>query len=298
MCGPRHSLIGRATLPAFGLMFILACEAMQAQSPFHRGAPLASTASVQLYAAAGSVVVEGWERDSIDIRGTIGRGLTPHAGGDRLAFKMSTYDGRQDLSQPSHLVVRVPHRVQLWLKSTTGTIRARALSGAVDLYSISGSITADDMSGDVTTESMRGAVAVSGTPRWLRLRSGEGAVSFEGRARDVAMSTVRGDITLRGAADRARAETVSGRVEISLPARGTTSLDVDSHDGPVRLQLVGSLDATINVFTLDGSITNELTKARFTRAGAKGSVLSVVTGKGSARVTVRTFSGEIALIPR
>lgn len=273
-------------------------QAALAQQPFHRGAPLAPAAAVQMFTAAGSVVVQGWDRDSIDIRGTIGRGLTPHAGGDRLAFKMSTYDGRQDLSQPSHLVVRLPHRAQLWLKSTTGTITARAISGAVDLYSISGAITAEAMTGDVTAESMRGNVTVSGSPRWLRLRSGEGDVLFDGSARDVAISTVRGNVTLRGAADRARAETVSGRVEISLPAMGAASLDVDSHDGPVRLDLGTAPDATIDVYTLDGVISNELTAAPARRAGGKGSVLSVVSGRGSARVTVRTFSGEVVLRSR
>jgi len=281
-----------------GLTLAFASNVVQAQQPFHRGAPLAATASVQMFTAAGSVTVEGWTMDSIDIRGTIGRGLTPHAGGDRLAFKMSTYDGRQDLSQPSHLVVRVPHRVQLWLKSTTGTLTARALAGAVDLYSISGSIAAANMTGDVTAESMRGNVAVHGSPRWVRLRSGDGNALFDGAARDVAISTVRGGIVLRGSADRARAETVSGVVEVSLPMAGAASLDVDSHDGPVRLRFGPSPDAMANLFTLQGRITNELTNARSTRSGVEGSTLSMVMGSGAARITVRTFSGAILVQAR
>ena len=268
---------------------------LPAQQPIHRGARLSATASVQLFTAAGTVLVEGWDRDSIDIRGTVGRGLTPRAGGDSLAFKLSTYDGQQDLSQPSHLVVRVPRRAQLWLKGTTGTNTARALGGAVDLYSIAGPIEADGLTGDLTAESMRGDVTVRGTLRWLRARSGEGRVQFAGAARDVAASTVRGAIVLRGRSDRARVETVSGSVEVAWTAEGASSLDIDSHDGAVTLQLGPRRDAAVSLFTHDGRIDNQLTAARPSRSGLKGSALSLSLGTGDARVQVRTFSGTIVL---
>jgi len=277
------------------LALTAAGSALRAQQPFHRGAPLSATASVQLFTAAGSVVVEGWDRDSIDIQGTIGRGLTPHSGGDLLAFKMSTYDGRQDLSQPSHLVIRVPRRAQLWLKGTTGTITARALDGTVDLYSISGPIDAREMRGDLTAESMRGDLRVRGSLRWLRVRSGEGRVYVEGVVRDVAATTVRGSITLRGSADRARVETVSGLVEVALPATASSSLDIDTHDGSVRLQLGPERNATVNLFTHAGRIRNTLSAATPSASGLKGSALSMVLGAGASRVSVRTFSGEIVL---
>ncbi len=298
---PRHIQLPRAAgavhlfVAAASLMLVCMPDTAYAQQPFHRGAPLAFTASVQLFTAAGTVRIEGWARDSIDIRGTIGHGLTPYVGGDTLAFKFSAFDARQDLSQPSHLVIRVPHRAQVWLKSTTGDITARDLSGAVDLHSIGGAITAERMSGDVTGESMRGDVTVRGTPRWMRGRSGNGAVSFDGSARDVAITTVRGAIRLHGRADRARAETVTGTVNVSLATAPDASLDVDSHDGPVTVQLDASPNATLNVFTQDGSIVNRVTSSTAARSGAKGSALTLVLGRGATRMTIRTFSGNVLL---
>lgn len=295
-CPARISADARVAFVALVLVLVLAwggVTPLPAQQPIHRGARLSATASVQFFTAAGTVLVEGWDRDSIDIRGTIGRGLTPRSGGDSLAFKLSTYDGQQDLSQPSQLVIRVPRRAQVWLKGTTGTITVRALGGAVDLYSIAGPIEAEGLTGDLTAESMRGDVTVRGALRWLRARSGDGRVQFVGEARDVAATTVRGAIVLRGSSDRARVETVSGSVHITASADGSSSLDIDAHDGPVTLLLGPRREATVSLFTYDGRIDNRLTSASPSRSGRKGRALTLVLGTGSARVHVRTFSSTI-----
>jgi hypothetical protein len=232
------------------------------QQPFRRGRALEPTAAVRVFAAAGTLTIEGWDRDSVDVAGTVGAGLTPRAGGTASGYKLSTYDGDPDLSSPSTLVVRVPRRAQVWAKTTTARLVARGLAGDVDLYTIEGAIDVRGASATVTAESMRGDVTVAGAPRWVRAKSGTGRVALDGAAEDVALSTVSGAVTSTGRFARGRFESVSGDVTLVGPLAGPTAADVDTHSGAVTLRLGPAVSAAFTVYTLTGRITNQLSPAR------------------------------------
>ena len=281
------SLLALVVLPSLG----------RAQQPFHRGGALDPTAAVRLFSMAGSVTVTGWDRDSIDVRGTVGAGLEPVAGGTRTGWKMSTYDGRQRADAPSHLVVRVPRRAQLWIKTTSASITVSQVDGSLDLYTIEGPIDVRGAPRELTAETMRGAVAIRGTPGWVRAKSGTGDVAFDGTAQDVALSTVGGRISSSTRFTRGRFESVRGAIALHGPFGGTATADVDSHAGAVELHLDAKSSAAITAYTLTGAITNTLTNALPRTAKGSGSELAFTIGDGRARLMVRTYSGNISLFP-
>jgi hypothetical protein len=65
----------------------------------------------------------------------------------------------------------------------------------------------------------------------------------------------------------------------------------------VTLRLHGRPDAAFTVYSVSGSITNALTAARARPSRGTGRELALATGRGSTRVSVRTFSGRVALEP-
>ena len=266
-----------------------------AQQRIVRGHGLAATASVRVFAMAGSVTVTGWDRDSIHVEGTVGAGLTPHVGGTRTGYKVTTYDGRQDETSPSHLTIRVPRRVQLWIKTTTAGITVRDVDGSLDLYSIEGGIDVAGAPGELRAETMRGAVTLAGTPRWVRAKSGSGAVRFTGSAQDIALSTVSGAIGSSSRFDRGRFESVRGAITVTGALRPSAMLDVDDHDGDVTLRLATPVSAAFTVYTFGGSITSDLAVARPVASRRAGRELAFTSGAGDARVTVRTYGGDVAL---
>ena len=267
-----------------------------AQRKFHRAGALDPTAAVRVSGAAGSVTVIGWDRDSIDVTGTIGAGLDPVAGGTRTGWKMSTYDGRQDATSPSHLVIRVPRRAQLRVRTTGASITVSQVDGSLDLYTIEGPIGVRGAPRELTAETMRGAIAIDGTPGWVRAKSGTGRVTFRGTAQDVALSTVSGDVASSTRFTRGRFESVRGAIVLSGPFGGTATADVDSHAGAVALHLDPKSSAAVTVYTLTGGITNTLTSARPRKATRSGSELAFTAGDGRARLMVRTYSGKVSLL--
>lgn len=266
-----------------------------AQQPYVRAQALDATAAVRVFSMAGSITVVGWDRDSVDVRGTVGPGLTPRGGGTRTAFKLSTYDGEQDARSPSHLELRVPRRAQLWIKVASASVTVRGVDGGVDVYSIDGRIDVAGAPSELRAESMRGAVTIVGSPAWVRAKSGAGTVRFDGSARDLALSTVGGAIVSTTAFARGRFESVRGDITLTGALAGAATADVDSHAGAVTLRLGPAASAAFTVFSVSGAITNELTAERARPSRGTGRELAFTTGTGAARVTVRTFSAPVAL---
>lgn len=275
-----------------------AAPAAGAQQPFRAARGLDPTAAVRVFSMAGSITVTGWERDSIDVVGTVGTGLTPRSGGTRSGYKLSTYDGMQDTGSPSHLAIRVPRRAQLWIKTTTADVVVRAVDGSVDVYTIEGDIDVAGAPDELTAETMRGAVSVSGKPGWVRAKSGTGPVMFDGTARDLALSTVSGRIESSSRFERGRFESVRGDIELAGPLAGAATAEIDNHAGAVTLRLGPATSAAFMVFSVTGRITNELSDARARPSSGTGSELAFLAGGGAARVTVRTFAGAVTLRPR
>jgi hypothetical protein len=291
--------VRRALARALTLLAATAATAATAgaQRPFATARALDATAAVRVFSMAGSITVVGWAHDSIHVTGTVGAGLTPRAGGTRTAFKLTTYDGEQDARIPSHLEIRLPRRAQLWIKVGAADVAVRGVEGSVEVYTIDGRVVVAGAPTELTAETMRGAVQVTGAPGWLRARSGTGAVRFDGTAGDVALSTVSGSIACAGEFRRGRLESVRGDILLTSALTRAAAVDVDSHAGAVTLRLRGRPDAAFTVYSVSGAIANALTAERVRPSRGTGRELALVTGRGSTRVSVRTFSGRVTLQP-
>ena len=271
---------------------------VRAQTKFERAGPLDPDGAFRLHTLGGYVKIIGWDRDSVLVRGAISAGLKPMAGGGRAGWKMSLYEGSVDAKAYAQLEVFVPRGAQVWIKGTSATVTATGLTGNVDLNTIEGRIELDGSPRELRVETMRGDVVVKGSPRWLRLKSGDGSIVFEGDAGDAVLTTVDGAITTTSRLGRGRVETVEGTVTISGPVPAGGVLDVDSHSGPVTLQLDQPVSAAFSVFTVSGRLVNSLGKSSPKKAPGTGTELAFIVGKGNARITVRTFSAPVSLLGR
>lgn len=283
---------------AVALALTTSAGVADAQRRIARGAALDATGAFRIHALSGSITIIGWDRDSVDVRGTVPTGANPLGGGSRAGWKMSVYDGFDDpgASGPSNLVAYVPRRAQVWIKSTSATITARDLAGSVELNSIEGAIEVRGAPASLRIETMRGAVGVTGDPRWMRIRTGAGAVTFAGASDDAGIATITGDITLTGRTRRGRLESVNGDVRVTGPLPAGAILDADTHDGGITLAIDSPVSATFALFTVSGRLANLLAPGSAAPAGKR--THEFVIGGGAARVTLRTFSGPISIAGR
>lgn len=277
---------------------------LSAQTIVHHGRSLERTADVRIMALDGTVQVEGWDRDSVDVTGTITKGMTPFFGGSRSGFKVATYEGVTTTDTRADLVVRVPRQARVWVKTTLASVAVSGLGSTIDVYTIGGSILVRGSPDALVAESMRGLITVEGTPGWVRLKNGSGVVRLNDlRARDLSVSTVSGPISGTLGAIRVRLETMSGAITTTHVFVPESTTDIDTHDGSVTVRSgsgVGGVrppaGLSVRIYSQRGSVRNEWTADR--TAGATGTGTELIFGTGAARLMIRTFSGAVHLVPR
>ncbi len=290
---PRGRAVCAAALCATALC---AAGAARAQVPFAAGrATAAGGASLRILNLEGSIHVIGWDRDSIDVTGTVdvrpgGRAFYFAGNAQATGFKLgieTNEEGRP--AAPARLEVRVPRGSRVWVKSNGASIDVDGVRGGLDLYSVSGPVRVSGRTDQLSIESMDGDVEVEASAGWLRVKTADGRAHMTGSADDADVSTVSGPIVVEGGRyARARFASVTGGVEFRglVPRDGSYSFE--THSGSVTLRLASDTDATVTVTTFGGEVRSE-----FGPAPPSGG--SIRLGEGVGVVTVRTFRGAVAL---
>ena len=270
-----------------------------AQKKVERRLPLGMEGALRIVNMVGSVVVHGWDKDTVLVRGTLGAGDSFFMGGGYTGAKMFVESINDRDPKPTRLEIWVPARVRLWVKTATANIDVSDVSGGLDLYVVSGTI---DVRGDpreLNAEAIDGDIHVTGSPSWMRAKSATGAITFQGASPDAGLSTVSGPIKVDGGGgvfERTKIETVTGNISFAGRLDRSGAFDFDSHGGSIDIAIPEKTSATFSVVTIAGSITNNLSK-RSPIAGrfGRGAELTTEEGGGGAKVSVRTFKGPVTL---
>lgn len=270
------------------------------QTKVSRGLPLDATGAVRVYNNVGSVRITGWNRDSVSVRGTLGKGNTLHMGGGRAGIKMFVEGMDERNPAAADIEVMVPARAKVWVKTATARIDVTGVAGSLDLYVVGGDIKVTGNPADVNAEAIDGSITIIGSPAWVRAKSASGDVSLDGSTSDVTVSTVSGKIDVDGARfERAKFETVTGSIKFAGTfARGGLA-NFDSHSGSVQIGIPGGSPADFEIASIAGSITNKLTASRPVPGKyGRGAELVTASGSGGSRVVVRSFKGPVVLLRR
>jgi hypothetical protein len=284
---------------------VLVCLAMalmsssaNAQTKVNRGLQLDATGAVRVYNLVGSVRVTGWNRDSVVVRGTLGKGNTLHMGGGGAGLKMFI-EGMDDRNPArADIEVIVPVRAKVWIKTATASIDVRDVTGSLDLYVVGGDIKVTGNPADVNAEAIDGSITIIGSPAWVRAKSASGDVSLDGSSPDVTISTVSGRIDVDGTKfEKAKFESVTGSIRFAGSFQRGGLVNFDSHSGSIEIGIPAGSPADFDVVSIAGAISNKLTRSRPVpgRYG-RGAELTTSSGDGGTRVVVRSFKGPVTLL--
>jgi DUF4097 and DUF4098 domain-containing protein YvlB len=271
-----------------------------ATRPVEARRALAPSGLLRNWNLSGSVRVVAWDRDSVVVTGRVPVGQAFFCGGrwDAMKCGVDVPPGSEGTVAGSTLEVHVPVRAQLWLKSGDGDLVVSGFGGDLDAYSVSGRIDVSGAARVLTLESMGGDITVAGSATTLRARTAGGAITLDARADDATATSVSGDVAVQGGkVRRARLESIDGAVRWRGPLAEGADIEVTNHGGPVELNLPPDATGTFAVHTYLGSVQSDFGPAQLRGAQDKnGRELSFVLGRpGSARVTVRTFKGAVAI---
>jgi hypothetical protein len=270
---------------------------LAAQKKVERRIPLGMESALRIANMVGSVVVHGWNKDTVMVRGTLGAGSELFMGGNYTGAKMFVEAANDRDPQPTKLEVWVPARVRLWIKTATASIDVSDVTGGLDLYVVSGTIDVNGNPHELNAEAIDGDIHVIGSPSWFRAKTATGTITFQGASSDLGLSTVSGPIKVDGGVfERTRIETVTGNISFAGRLDRGGTFDFDTHSGSVEIGIPEKTGASVSAVTIAGAITNNLSRhppipGRFGR----GAELTMELSGGGARVSIRSFKGQITL---
>lgn len=292
-----------------------AATAQKAPSPTKPNAPrvaierraaLARDASIRIAGAVSSLRIIGWDRDSLVITGTMPAGwrfdggLASSATGPSRGAKYFVDAPLDRYPTGAALELRVPAGARVWSKSGSADVEVMGVTGGLDLNIVGGSITVTGTPRELNIESMDGDVHVRAGASWLRVKTATGGIDVRGGSEDAGLSTVSGTIrVVDGRYERAKVETVTGDVDYAGEVGAKGSVDITTHSGRVDLRLPFRPNVELDAATVTGAIQNGVTKnAPIAGREGRGMELGFSSGTGDTHVVVRSFKGNIALVPR
>jgi hypothetical protein len=293
-----------------GTRNILACAALclgltstaGAQDTVNAGRPVAKDAAIRIFAVTGSIRVNGWDRDSIAVKGRLDPGAGRFfIGGTRDAIKLGVEapegkepDGTADLD------IWLPHGARVWIKSAAADVETSTNGGTLEVTGVSGRVRVAGTPRECSVETLDGNVELAFRGPLARVRTASGTIVVRGIIQDLDASTVSGPLLvgMEGDVSRIRMETVSSEIAFKGGLTPAGRIEAQTHGGDIELRLPPALQASYHLVSYGRGLQNELFPADSVRTGSNKGEYLVKTGDGRAVVDVRTFKGVVSLKAR
>lgn len=236
------SLVAMAALSA--ATWTAACRADD--EVFDRIVPLAAAKSFELQNVNGSVDVEGWDRDAVEIH-AVKSAKNSRADLDRVRIEVqsaadhvsvqSVYPKDSGADVTVAYTIRVPQRVLLQLISTVnGDVRIHGVDATGTLRSVNGDVEAYDSTGSISAETTNGNIRLE-------------LCSFADSP--LSAQTVNGSIVVAlpsGSGAALDARSLNGEVQSDLPFAGSSAGRREFHG------MLGTGGTSMRLRTVNGSI--------------------------------------------
>ena len=263
-----------------GIAAVQQATAQPGRTPLHRGFRVNADVSFRVYVPAGRVRIVAWDRDSIDIKGTIAQhaGFFGGGGGTHAKMGVEPLNPRDSTLAHADITVSVPRRARAWVKLTTGTIEATGVTGELELYAVGGSIAVQRCSGVLSVESIDASVSINGFSGALRVRNGKGLVRLGDVSGTASVASVSGSVSLMGpSAPDARVETIGGSIDVDVKRYGGSTVDLQSHSGDITVTVLGPRVPAFDLLSRGGKVSKP----------------AVAGDAKEGRVIARSFKGAI-----
>ncbi len=253
---------------------------------------------VEIENLAGSIRVIGWDREEVQVKGTLGAG----AEGLDFSGNRNRTHVEVDASNPhgvnSDLEIHVPAGSRVSISSFSAGITASDVTGTIQAESVDGSISVTGAPKEVELETVSGRITVTGVTTRTKADAVNGGVTLTNVRGEIEATSINGRVRATGCVlSRGHFETVSGGLEIEgeLAGKGG-NVDLESVSGNIELTLPASAAADFSVSTFSGSIHNELgPEGKRTSRYTSEQDLQFSTGGGGTAISIKTLSGAIAL---
>lgn len=263
--------------------------------------PSEAVSVLDVQSGRGSIVVEAWDRNEVQLVETRAVARTPGLFGVASGGWVSKAEARKllesvrvdTLPDVSALRVRVseeplgnadqvslklhfrvPRQTAVRLTSTDGAVAVQGIEGGVELRTENGRLTLDQIKGSVNASTENGRVSLADIHGDVRVVTENGAITCDGIEGVADIRSVNGSIRANDAGKQALVcRSTNGSIEVDLTHHEGCGLDIHSLQGNVDCPLALDVPAERNSHSVRGTL----------RGG--GPVLSLSTDNGRIRVS-------------
>ena len=292
------------------LTLALLCALAQpswAGSPINGNAAINPDGRLEVHNVRGSVQVRTWDKNQVDVRGTLGEGSRfdiSGSGADVVVKIRNSDEGRMSWwgssgpREDTELEIRVPKGVSPEVHVVSAEVDVAGIDGSrsVNVESVSGDVRLDARADRYELQSVSGDLrCTGGAAKRARMESVSGDITAENLAGEIGVETVSGDAHFSaGAISELKMNSVSGDMTAtgSLAPRGR--IKAETLSGDVRIELSGDLSASIDAETFSGDIRSDYGTVE-TEEHGPGERLRAKAGNGDGEIELKSFSGTLSL---
>jgi len=292
--------MNRLILVSAGLLLATAASA----EDINQRLDASADGKVEIYNTAGSVTVEGWSQDAVEVTGTLGEEVDKfifERKNDTVLVKVKPKKGKNSggRSTSSHITVRVPQQSSVEVATISAEIDIEGVKGEQDLQSVSGSVATQVFAAEIEVETVSGRIDVAGSGEDIEadLTTVSAGISVRDLSGVIDLESVNGKLEVGGGSfSDVAMETVNGRIDFNSSLREGGDLDIETVNGKVVVNFVGGLSADVDVNTFNGRINNCFgPKPERTSEFTPGWELSFTEGGGEGSVNISTLNGGVTL---
>lgn len=282
-----------------GLMFSPAMAEM-----VNRELDAAPDGRVDIFNTAGSITVEGWSSNKVEVSGELGQNveeLIVERDKDRIDIKVKV-PRKNSRRIASDLKIKVPEKSFIDVSGVSADIVVAGVAGEQRLHTVSGDVVTEALGGDIGVESVSGDIEIERGKgdNETGVSTVSGDITVSGLSGYLDIEAVSGDITIdAGDFDRVGAETVNGDIVFRGKLRDDGKLAAESVNGDISIEFIGKVSARIDAETFNGDIDNCFgPQPQRTSRYTPGLGLSFTEGDGNGRVTLATLNGDMRICTR
>lgn len=258
----------------------------------------------------GSVEIEAWDQNSIEITGT--KYARTEALRDAIKIEIEHSDTSVSIrtvrpfdhsgNMGARYILRVPRKIRLdRVTSTNGSLRVNGIEGLARVRSSNGSIRLNRISGEVEAQTTNGPIELDDIKGSATLHTSNGHVNASSLTGPVEATTTNGSIRIHESTADLRAplrlSTSNAPIDLTLDGSPTSDIRANTTNGSITLHMSREATARVRAATSNSSITSDFDvtmQGRFDKHHLEGAINN--GSSGAPLLDLTTSNGSIRLL--
>lgn len=266
--------------------------------------PLNGDGRIYVNNVSGTVVVNAWDKNEVQINGSLGYGVdhlevTGDAGNLSVVVKLPKHSHN---SGESDLRLMVPVGASVELETVSADASVRGTRGPVKISTVSGDVGIDVQSQQVAVQTVSGDMILRAPSRLTQANTVSGDVHLSGLEGKLSAETVSGNLSVKGSRfSELKLKSVSGDMGLDASFLREAMVTSETLSGNITLHVPTDVSGTAMIKSFSGEAQCDLPQSASASAASSSRNSSskkreFVFGDGKGvNLQLSTFSGDVRI---